>query len=198
MRSYLINGIEDVTIPAPKPRDGCCSWDGKKNCGATTDYCEANKNNCENDCHGLWMNLQGEAPETPQKPEEPETPQKPEEPETPQKPEEPETPQKPEEPEKPVKTYDCCSWNGGQSCGNHSDWCNISKKNCKRFCSGTWISAPGEESEAELAKKEDRLNNCCSWDNGETCPAKEKDFCNGTKKIAILSAMEVSKEKFKS
>merc|ERR1711953_1611998 len=54
-----------------------------------------------------------------------------------------ETPKKDDE---NSKTYDCCSWDGGISCGKHSDWCSIAKRNCTSACNGTWISAPGSES----------------------------------------------------
>jgi len=79
------------------------------------------------------------------------------------------------------KTYDCCSWDGGISCGKHSDWCSIAKRNCTSACNGTWISAPGSESIEELERKKAREENCCSWDGGKTCPKHENDWCNATK-----------------
>lgn len=38
-----------------KPQGGCCSWDGST-CGQTTDYCNANQQNCEGNCQGKWIN----------------------------------------------------------------------------------------------------------------------------------------------
>jgi len=33
---------------------GCCSWDSHR-CGSTTDFCNANRNNCETQCTGKWL-----------------------------------------------------------------------------------------------------------------------------------------------
>jgi len=90
-----------------------------------------------------------------------------------------ETPEKDDD-DKNLKTYNCCSWNGGISCGSSGDWCNAAKRNCTSACHGTWISAPGSESQEELERKKAREENCCSWDSGKTCPKHENDWCNGT------------------
>merc|ERR1712232_477872 len=63
LRKYLRDGIENAegeVIDPENPTDGCCSWDGGMNCGVTTSWCKANKNNCQNDCHGLWVSTKTE------------------------------------------------------------------------------------------------------------------------------------------
>merc|ERR1712070_312933 len=43
------------TPSPPVPSTGCCSWDNV-HCGTTTDYCKQ-KDHCEQDCRGKWINL---------------------------------------------------------------------------------------------------------------------------------------------
>eukprot|EP00551_Chaetoceros_affinis_P006935 CAMPEP_0203683208 /NCGR_PEP_ID=MMETSP0090-20130426/47400_1 /ASSEMBLY_ACC=CAM_ASM_001088 /TAXON_ID=426623 /ORGANISM="Chaetoceros affinis, Strain CCMP159" /LENGTH=721 /DNA_ID=CAMNT_0050552337 /DNA_START=1352 /DNA_END=3517 /DNA_ORIENTATION=- len=45
-------------VPTP-PSGGCCSWDGGRNCGETTDFCKSSQSNCENFCNGQWISGNG-------------------------------------------------------------------------------------------------------------------------------------------
>lgn len=37
----------------------------------------------------------------------------------------------------------CCSWDGGNSCGDTSDYCKQSQSNCENDCGGHWVPTPG-------------------------------------------------------
>ena len=55
LRNFFRNGTGGGPAPKPDSGKGCCSWDGKKSCGDTTDWCNANQSQCEGDCHGGWI-----------------------------------------------------------------------------------------------------------------------------------------------
>lgn len=46
--------FSSAAASAAASADPCCSWDKCGECPNTTDYCEANQNQCENDCGGQW------------------------------------------------------------------------------------------------------------------------------------------------
>jgi len=53
---------EEPTENPDSDEKGCCSWDGKRSCSKTTDYCKSSKFKCESHCSGEWM-VEGAKPE---------------------------------------------------------------------------------------------------------------------------------------
>lgn len=68
-------------------------------------------------------------------------------------------------------SYGCCTWDGGVSCGETTEYCKAKKSHCENDCEGKW--KPGKSSEG--SEKE-----CCSWDGKKSC-GKTSEWCNANK-----------------
>ena len=85
----------------------------------------------------------------------------------------------------------CCSWDGRQTCGDTTEWCNESKENCEGSCTGGWIGTtppnPPPVSppvSPPVAPPSSSPEDCCSWDEGMSCGTdlwcnQSKDNCEG-------------------
>ena len=149
--------IKATLTPTPQPSvtpttsPSCCSFDSGNTC-AGGDVCNMSKAICENGCApGEWVvQKRSSSVITTDTPTSVPTPI-------------------------PAPTMlisraaptSCCSWNGGESCGE-GEWCNGSRENCEESCFAEWVSIRGRGA-GRSSSRFPHLGGCCSWNGGESC-----------------------------